>query len=259
MSESSAERETAPPEEEAVSEEEAGSEEQAGSGAEAGSGAAAPTDEVVTSGAADSGSGAPGESETADEAERSGSEQNSTDHARADQTGADQTGADRGGTSEQHSEPDDPEPGRSKLGQPESGRPESGQPESGQPEQDLPETLTFRITRTTLLAVISFTVCATPVASAQPWLLWVYLFPLAALVWVLRVRTTVSAEGVRVRTLTGTTHVSWDDVQSVKLDSRRWVEAVLTSGERVKLPAVRVRDLSRLSAMSRGRIPDPAR
>lgn len=132
-------------------------------------------------------------------------------------------------------------------------------PASEPSETELPETLTFRITRTAMLAVIAFAVCATPVASAYVWLLPIYLLPLALLVWVMRLRTTVSADEIHVRTLTGSSRFSWDEVQSVKLRARGWVEAVLNSDERVTLPAVRVRDLSWLSAMSRGRLPDPTR
>jgi len=130
---------------------------------------------------------------------------------------------------------------------------------SGPGRRELPDTLTFRITRTAWIAVISVAVCATPVATSHAWLLWVYLLPIALGFWVARMRTTVGADGATVRHMTGTARFTWDDVQSVKLDARGWSEAVLVSGQHVKLPAVRVRDLSLLSEMSRGRIPDPAR
>lgn len=130
---------------------------------------------------------------------------------------------------------------------------------SGSDRRELPDTLTFRITRTAWIAVISVAVCATPVATAHAWLLWVYLLPIALGFWVARMRTTVGADGATVRHMTGTARFTWDDVQSVKLNPRGWSEAVLVSGQHVKLPAVRVRDLSLLSEMSRGRIPDPAR
>lgn len=130
--------------------------------------------------------------------------------------------------------------------------------EPGQ-QRELPDTLTFRITRTTWVAVAAVVVCATPVATSHAFLLWVYLLPIALGVWITRMRTTVGADGVTVRHMTGTTSFSWDDVRSVKLNARGWSEAVLTSGKHVKMPAVRVRDLSLVSEMSRGRLPDPAR
>lgn len=130
---------------------------------------------------------------------------------------------------------------------------------SDEQRRELPNTLTFRITRTTWIAVISVAICATPVATAHAWLLWVYLLPIALGLWVARMRTTVGADGATVRRVTGTTRFTWDEVQSIKLNARGWSEAVLTSGSRVKLPAVRVRDLSLLSEMSGGRVPDPAR
>ncbi|GAA4860862.1 PH domain-containing protein [Saccharopolyspora rosea] len=122
----------------------------------------------------------------------------------------------------------------------------------------LPESLTFRITPVALLAVLAVVVCATPVAATAggPALL-LYLVPLGLLVWILRTRTTVSPERVTVRTMFGGTRFTWDDVRALRLDEKRWIRAVLASGNEVALSAVRVRDLPRLSAMSGGRLPDP--
>lgn len=121
----------------------------------------------------------------------------------------------------------------------------------------VPARLTFRITPISLLAVLTVAICVTPVAWYQPWLLLLYLLPAGLLVWIFRVRTVVTADSITATAL-GRTRIPWDDVRSVKLDERRWVRAVLDSGKEVLLPAVRVRDLPRLAAMSGGRLPDPA-
>ena len=120
-----------------------------------------------------------------------------------------------------------------------------------------PARLTFRITPISLLAVLTVAICVTPVAWYQPWLLALYLLPAVLLGWVLRVRTVVTADSITATALRRT-RIPWGDVRSVKLDERRWIRAVLDSGKEVLLPAVRVRDLSRLAAMSGGRLPDPA-
>ncbi|GAA4619574.1 PH domain-containing protein [Saccharopolyspora hordei] len=132
-------------------------------------------------------------------------------------------------------------------------------PASSQPEQPpLPKSLTFRITPVSLLAVVAVLVCATPLAwGAYPWGLLVYLVPLGLAWWILRTRTTVSPERIAVRTALGSNRFDWDQVASLRLDEKRWLKAVLSSGQEVTLPAVRVRDLPRLSVMSGGRLPNP--
>ncbi|GAA2779137.1 PH domain-containing protein [Saccharopolyspora taberi] len=121
-----------------------------------------------------------------------------------------------------------------------------------------PSALTFRITPVALLAAVTLVAGATPVAwSAGPWALSIYLVPLAIAVWVLRTRTTVNAEGVTARRVLGSTRFGWDELASLRLDQKRWLRAVLSSGKEVELPAVRVRDLPRLAALSGGRLADP--
>ena len=121
-----------------------------------------------------------------------------------------------------------------------------------------PSALTFRITPVSLLAALTVLIGATPVAwTGGPWALSIYLIPLGIVVWVLRTRTTVTADGVTARRVLGSTRFGWDDLVSLRLDQRRWLRAVLSSGKEVLLPAVRVRDLPRLSAMSGGRLADP--
>lgn len=120
-----------------------------------------------------------------------------------------------------------------------------------------PESLTFRITPVALLVVLTVAVCVSPAAAAIPWFAVLYLVPLGLLVWILRVRTTVRPAGVTVRGVTGRRELDWDEIHALHLDERRWVRAVLRDGNEVRLPAVRVRDLPRLAAMSGGRLSAP--
>jgi hypothetical protein len=82
--------------------------------------------------------------------------------------------------------------------------------------------------------------------------------PLGIVVWTLRTRTVVDAEGLRVRRVVGGRRVPWEAVSGLRLDGRRSrVHAVLDGGGELALPAVRVRDLPVLALASDGRVPDP--
>ncbi|MDR7300782.1 PH domain-containing protein [Haloactinomyces albus] len=122
----------------------------------------------------------------------------------------------------------------------------------------LPDRLTFRITPLAIVGVLTVAVCISPAAAAAPWLLWLYLLPVGLLVWILRMRTTVDSTGLTARNVVRKSRIGWGDLQSLRVNERRWVRAVLHSHREVRLPAVRVRDLSRLAAMSGGRLSDPA-
>jgi hypothetical protein len=120
----------------------------------------------------------------------------------------------------------------------------------------------FRISPLVVLVALTLAVCATPVAFAAPFLWLVYLVPLGIIVWTMRVRTVVDPETVAVRRLVGGRRVPWSEITSVHLGRARnpgtaRVSAVLSDGSELALPAVHVRDLPRLAAVSGGRLPDP--
>jgi Bacterial PH domain len=133
---------------------------------------------------------------------------------------------------------------------------------SAPPPEQPPRTV-FRISPLVVLVALTFAVCATPVAFAAPFLWLIYLVPLGIIVWTLRVRTVADPETVAVRRVVGGRRVPWSEVTSVHLGRARnpgtaRVSAVLTDGSELALPAVHVRDLPRLAAVSGGRLPDPA-
>jgi hypothetical protein len=120
----------------------------------------------------------------------------------------------------------------------------------------------FRISPLVVLVALTLAVCATPVAFAAPFLWLVYLVPLGIIGWTLRVRTVVDPETVAVRRLVGSRRVPWSEITSVHLRRTRnpgtaRVSAVLSDGSELALPAVHVRDLPRLAAVSGGHLPDP--
>ena len=116
------------------------------------------------------------------------------------------------------------------------------------------ERAVFRIPPLTILGAVLLAVCATPVAFGAPWFWLVYLLPVAVVVWVLRVRTTVDEEGLTVRQLVGSRRVPWSEIRSLHLRDKGGVRAVLTDGAELPLPSVRVRDLPQLAAASGGHL-----
>ncbi|ASU78074.1 hypothetical protein CDG81_06870 [Actinopolyspora erythraea] len=141
------------------------------------------------------------------------------------------------------------------------GTSENASEPSGRREErpELPSRLVFRLTRVSLLVILVLAVCISPVAASLPWLSVLYLVPLGLILWVVRMRTVVDESGITARTLTGSTRMAWTEIRALRLDERRWVRAVTTSDRQVRLPALRVRDVPRLAAMSGGRIQDPSR
>jgi hypothetical protein len=121
----------------------------------------------------------------------------------------------------------------------------------------------FRPSPLVILAALAFAFCATPFAFGAPLFWLVYLVPVGVIAWAVRTRTVVDAEGVTVRRVLSRRRVPWVDITALRLAPRTplraaTVNAVLTDGAELPLPAVHVRHLSQLAAASAGRLPDPA-
>ncbi len=121
----------------------------------------------------------------------------------------------------------------------------------------VPSRLVFRIPATAVLGALLFTVTATPFAWAAPGLFVIYVIPLCAVYWVLRVRTTADGERIVARTLFGRHVLAWADVRALKVSERSWVRAVVEDGKELPLPNVRTRHLPALALISGGRLDDP--
>lgn len=115
----------------------------------------------------------------------------------------------------------------------------------------------FRTSPLAVLGAVAVAFCFTPAAIALPFGELLYLVPVAMVVWVLRVRTTVDGEALTVRTFVGERRVPWSEISSLRLDQRR-IRAMLSDGAELPLPAVGLRDLPQLAAVSGGRLSDPA-
>jgi hypothetical protein len=121
----------------------------------------------------------------------------------------------------------------------------------------------FRPSRLQVLGALAIAFCATPFAVGAPLFWLVYLVPLAMIWWTVRVRTVADPDALTVRRVLGGRRVPWSEISSLRLDTGRRhtgsrVSAVLTDGAELPLPAVTVRDLPQLAAVSGGRLPDPA-
>jgi PH (Pleckstrin Homology) domain-containing protein len=117
--------------------------------------------------------------------------------------------------------------------------------------------LVFRIPATAVLGALLFAITATPFAWAAPGLAVIYVVPVAAIAWVLRVRTTADRERLVARTLFGRHVVPWSDLRAFRVSERSWVRAVVEDGKELPLPNVRTRHLPALSLISGGRLADP--
>lgn len=123
--------------------------------------------------------------------------------------------------------------------------------------QQLPSRLVFRTPATAVLGALLFAVGAIPFAFAAPWLFVVYVLPIAAIVAVLRLRTTADAQGLVARTVFGRHELAWSDVRALRVSERSWVRAVLDDDREQVLPTVRARHLPALALVSGGRLADP--
>lgn len=117
----------------------------------------------------------------------------------------------------------------------------------------------FKIPNTALLAIAFLVVCVTPVAfGGVPYLQWLYIFPIALAVFVIRTRTTATAKGLEVRTMFGRRDLPWTSLKGLAITDKAKVQAVLKDESKIPLPAVRTRHLPVISLVSAGRMADPS-
>jgi Bacterial PH domain len=119
-------------------------------------------------------------------------------------------------------------------------------------------TARLRLSRTALVPVLLLAICSVPLAAVSPWTAVVLLVPLALAAWVLRAGVDVGDAGITVRSLTARRTVPWADIAGIRVAPRGGLWLVTTHGTELRLPVLRARDLPRLSALSGGRIPQPA-
>lgn len=75
--------------------------------------------------------------------------------------------------------------------------------------------------------------------------------------WVLRVRTTVTPDGLDLRRAFSSQSISWDEIKGFRFPKRGWARADLVDGTEVSLPTVTFGRLPQLASASGGRVTDP--
>jgi hypothetical protein len=124
------------------------------------------------------------------------------------------------------------------------------------PAVELPQT--FRIQRLAYFAVpMMFVVTVILAGASLVWLGWTLILPVLLGWWIVRIRTVVTEDGLRAVHTFSTREIPWSEIDGLQFPRWSSVRAVLANGTRVRLPAITFADLPRLSAASRGRIPDP--
>ncbi|WIV57564.1 PH domain-containing protein [Amycolatopsis nalaikhensis] len=126
-------------------------------------------------------------------------------------------------------------------------------------EQDEGRKAVFRVPRTSFMAIALLTICVTPIALGEiPYLQWLYIFPIALAVFVIRTRTVATRSGLAVRTMFGHRDIPWSALKGLAITKKARVQAVLKDDTKVPLPTVRTRHLPVLSLVSEGLIADPS-
>ena len=128
--------------------------------------------------------------------------------------------------------------------------------QSGVEREDV-EPVVVRISATAHLASGFGALGLLAVVLAVPWTAPLLVIPLIASAMIVRLRTVANARTVTARTLLGSRTVEWADIKGLRFVKGSWARAELTSGERLRLPAVTFATLPVLAAVSGGRVPNP--
>ncbi|MDK6807214.1 PH domain-containing protein [Corynebacterium sp. HMSC074E01] len=133
----------------------------------------------------------------------------------------------------------------------------SSHPQNASTRAEHPTAETFKPTREHLLGIgILAAIAFLSIGWAPKYLFWVLIFPVLAIWWVLRARTTVDGKGVHISYgFRGPKNIEWGNFKGIGFQRSR-AYARTTSGNNFNLPGVTFNSLPRLAAASNGRIPD---
>lgn len=112
----------------------------------------------------------------------------------------------------------------------------------------------LQMNRISLVPAAMAVVCALPLATASPWLLFVLLLPATWITYVLRSGVDVDDEGLMVRALFGSVEIPWSRISGVLIGRHRNLSVTTVDGGAVRLSNLRVRDLPRLYEATGGRL-----
>ncbi len=108
--------------------------------------------------------------------------------------------------------------------------------------------------RMALVPGVVAVVCALPLATASPYLLFVLLAPAAWITYVLRSGVDVDDEGLIVRALFGSVRIPWGRISGVLIGQRQELSVATVGGGAIRLPNLRAGDLPRLYEATGGRL-----
>jgi hypothetical protein len=122
-------------------------------------------------------------------------------------------------------------------------------------------TLRFRLSRAAYLALLFLVIGVFPVALgtdyggpvAWTWRAGLLVLPVLVAVFIARTATFVGRAGVRVRAVFGSRTFGWDKIRGLTVSGRS-VYMVLTDGV-IRLPCVRIADLTAIAKVSGDRLP----
>lgn len=112
----------------------------------------------------------------------------------------------------------------------------------------------LQMNRIALVPAVVAVVCALPLATASPWLLFVLFLPAAWITYVLRSGVDADEDGLIVRALFGSIRIPWSRIAGVLIVRRQELSIATVEGSRVRLPGLRVRDLPKLYEATGGRL-----
>lgn len=116
----------------------------------------------------------------------------------------------------------------------------------------------LQMNRISLVPAVVAVVCALPLASASPWLLFVLLLPAAWITYALRSGVDVDDAGLTVRALFGSVRIPWSRITGVLVGKGQALSVTTAEGSAIRLPNLHARDLPRLYEASEGRLGLPA-
>jgi len=116
----------------------------------------------------------------------------------------------------------------------------------------------IRISPLALIACIFLLFCTSfPVLGWPAAFGWMLAIPFLIGAWVLRVRTTVTPDGLELRRAFSSQSISWDEIKGFRFPKRGWARADLVDGTEASLPTVTFGRLPQLASASGGRVTDP--
>ncbi len=117
-----------------------------------------------------------------------------------------------------------------------------------------PDRAVFRLPASAVFIPLLLFIVTTPLATAGPYTLPLYLLPCYGVFYVFWTRTTADAHSITARLPLGRRRIVWADLDGFEFAGSRWAVAVGHDGRRTRLPMIRPRDLPRLAEVSGGRL-----